>query len=153
MGKLYEFWKLREETIAFLEALGEDQLDAVAPITGESLRWLVGNLLVRWDHSFFPKLGFSWRLPDYYHTMFPNGTMQNQWNASPPSKEELLRQLRSQREQISEDAEGHLEYPVLEPFHDMHTINEVFIYMIEAERQQLEVMKQSISFEGTERSD
>ncbi|MDQ6422696.1 DinB family protein [Paenibacillus sp. LHD-117] len=140
-ASIRSFMKLRHETIVLAEHAPEERLNDIPAGRAASLRWLIGHVLVVWDHGLFPKVGDSWRLPPHYHTLFPEGSSPGNWTVMPPSLDELLRRLRIQKDDILDATERHLDYPLAEPFLDFATVGEAFDYLAGEERRCLNEMR------------
>lgn len=152
MLKLYEehrdlpssvkaFRKLRDETIAFAESVDPDKLDLIPEGFNNSIRWNLGHLLAAWDHGIFPKLGGSWRIPTLYHSMFPKGTSPRDWQEPPPSLKDIVRWMKEQKEQITEELTPHLDYPLVEPFLNMATMAEMLEFLLNEEQHHQKKMR------------
>lgn len=135
-----EFRKLRAETISFAESVGADKLDLIPEGFNNSIRWNLGHLLAGWDHGIFPKLGDSWRIPTHFHSMFPRGTSPRDWREAPPSVKEIIKLLKEQKEQITDELPSHLDYPLAEPFLEMATMAEMLDFMLQEEQRHQKVM-------------
>lgn len=135
-----EFRKLRDETVTFAESVDADKLDLIPEGFNNSIRWNLGHLLAGWDHGIFPKLGDSWRIPTHYHHMFPRGTSPRDWREAPPSLKEIIKLLKEQKEQITDELPSHLDYPIAEPFLHMKIMADMLEFHLEEEQRHLKAM-------------
>lgn len=140
-----QFRQLRDETLALAETIPPEWNDQIPEGFNNSLRWNLGHILVGWDHAIFPKLGDLWHVPEHYHYLFPNGSSPKTWQSPAPAIEEIVMNLRQQKDDISEATAMKLNGPLAEPFLRIATIEEMYGFMLREERHHLNVMKRIIA--------
>ncbi|MEF3306593.1 DinB family protein [Paenibacillus sp. GYB003] len=106
---------LRQLVVRQVQAIPEEMFDIKPDVFNNNIRWNVGHI-VFWMDSY---LSLCFRtgsaIPASYAELFNSGTKPADWTKAPPSKEEMIRELSLQLEQISEISPDSLNKPLESP--------------------------------------
>ncbi|MCY9696505.1 DinB family protein [Paenibacillus alginolyticus] len=106
---------VRQVVLYQAQAIPEELFDIQADSYNNTIRWNIGHMIYWMDT--YMTLGFSKEsaIPASYASFFNSGTAPANWADTPPSKEELIQQLSSQLNSLSELAPESLEVPLEAP--------------------------------------
>lgn len=125
IGLKKQFDLMRGRVITFIENCPEEILD-VKPIGhNNSIRWIIGHILVSAEsfaNKFDPDKN---NLPVHYYELFERGSSLDQWTDTTPSIDELKKHLIEQQERISSEPIQVDDTPLKAPFLTCETAGEL----------------------------
>ncbi|NIK80449.1 hypothetical protein FHS15_005639 [Paenibacillus castaneae] len=94
---------VRQMVIRQVDAIPEQLFDIQPAAFNNTIRWNIGHIIISLN-GLLSRGGFTldFSIPDHYRTLFLTGSKPSDWNITPPSKEELLKQLSEQLQALSE---------------------------------------------------
>ncbi|MFP7296760.1 DinB family protein [Neobacillus niacini] len=111
---LFEF--ARNNTLKVAQGITEENADIIPNGYPNSLRWQLGHIYVAVEGIVFHFSNEIPNLPEGYMDLFKTGTKTTDWNATPPSIDELITLLSEQVNRVKETFAGRLEEKIANPF-------------------------------------
>ncbi|WP_400162726.1 DinB family protein [Brevibacillus sp. TJ4] len=99
---LHSAQAVRSILLKRIKDVPEELFDVQPEGFNNTIRWNLGHIVVSLDFFFSIGASFSTNLPESYPGLFKTGTKPDQWEAAPPSKEELVHYLSLQLDKIKE---------------------------------------------------
>jgi len=106
------FEKLRFTRVYTLKVLGSVSKEAVDVIPAgfnNNILWNAGHVLGAYEQLLYANTGDAGKLPKEFVDFFKGGTKPGDWQAEPPSYEEIVTLLEQQVEQVISTYEGRLD--------------------------------------------
>ncbi|MFD2637948.1 DinB family protein [Piscibacillus salipiscarius] len=136
--KHFKLW--RSWVIGLVERIPEERFDEVPKPFRNNIRWNAGHLAANLDSKLCWVLNDEPRVPKIYQDMFDRGTSPSEWTTSPPSKEEILKVLEQQLDEVEERVNGKLDMELPEEFIGMQTLGEALEFFAAHEALHLNTM-------------
>lgn len=119
--KLYEnisnhMKRVRGITLKSLEKIPEDLADHIPNTYKNNIRWNFGHIIVVQEKLVFGVMNEKLQIPTTFIEYFKPGTSPNDWNGTPPSFNELAKELTLQIDRIDNYAPYHLDEALPTPF-------------------------------------
>ncbi|WP_047152088.1 DinB family protein [Aneurinibacillus tyrosinisolvens] len=107
---------IRSRTLSAVEGVNENVIDAIPDGFNNNIRWNLGHLYLVSERFSFHFAQEPMELPGYFPDLFGGGTKPSEWNAQPPSMNELTQMLREQPGRIQAVLKNRLNEEVAKPF-------------------------------------
>lgn len=106
---------VRQTVIEQVEAIPEELFDIQPSAFNNTIRWNIGHIIVALN-GLLSRGGYTLdcNLPESYHALFVGGSKPSDWTIIPPSKEELVKYLNEQLQELSKISPNVLDH-ILEP--------------------------------------
>ena len=119
--KLYEniskhMKRVRGITLKSLEKIPEDLADLIPNTYKNNIRWNFGHIIVVQEKLVFGVMNEKLQIPTTFIEYFKPGTSPNDWNGTPPSFNELAKELTLQIDRIDNYAPYYLDEALPTPF-------------------------------------
>ncbi|RPF53229.1 DinB family protein [Aquisalibacillus elongatus] len=121
---LQHFKTWRSWVVGLVEKIPEERFDEIPEPFRNNIRWNAGHLVANLDSKLAWVLNEETTLPQVYLDYFDRGTSPEDWTDTPPNKEDILKQLQKQSEELEARVLGKLDQPLPEDFIGMKTVAE-----------------------------
>jgi len=99
----------RVYTLKVLGSVSKEAVDVIPAGFNNNILWNAGHVLGAYEQLLYANTGDAGKLPKEFVDFFKGGTKPGDWQAEPPSYEEIVTLLEQQVEQVISTYEGRLD--------------------------------------------
>ncbi|PEC47963.1 hypothetical protein CON00_18785 [Bacillus sp. AFS096315] len=99
----------RVYTLKVLGSVAKEAVDVIPAGFNNNILWNAGHVLGAYEQLLYANTGDAGKLPKEFIDFFKGGTKPGDWQAEPPSYEEIVTLLEKQVEQVISTYEGRLD--------------------------------------------
>ncbi|XRG78055.1 DinB family protein [Rossellomorea sp. GAMAL-10_SWC] len=99
----------RVYTLKVLGSVSKEAVDVIPAGFNNNILWNAGHVLGAYEQLLYANTGDAGKLPKEFIEFFKGGTKPGDWQAEPPSYEEIVTLLEKQVEQVISTYEGRLD--------------------------------------------